>query len=175
MNKYTKLLCAILVIVTLFAVTTTCYAHSGNTDSKGGHRDSSGSYHYHHGYPAHQHTGGVCPYDYDDKTSSGSGYSSNSSYTPSYTTSSSSSKSSSNSSNTSSYKSSSSASKSNDISWSNVVVLIFVIALIGIGISKLLKSTASAEKEQKFEDAAGCFTTIAVVMFLIIAIGSFFV
>lgn len=31
-------------------------AHPGRTDSKGGHYDhSSGTYHYHHGYPAHQH------------------------------------------------------------------------------------------------------------------------
>lgn len=42
-------------------------AHSGRTDSRGGHRDNRnrsglGSYHYHHGYPAHLHTGGVCPY-----------------------------------------------------------------------------------------------------------------
>ena len=29
-------------------------AHSGGTDSKGGHHSGS-SYHYHHGHPAHQH------------------------------------------------------------------------------------------------------------------------
>lgn len=43
-------------------------AHSGRTDSQGGHRDNKnksglGSYHYHHGYPAHLHTNGVCPYE----------------------------------------------------------------------------------------------------------------
>lgn len=42
-------------------------AHSGRTDSNGGHRDNKnvsglGYYHYHHGYPAHLHTNGVCPY-----------------------------------------------------------------------------------------------------------------
>lgn len=43
-------------------------AHSGRTDSNGGHKDNKnksglGSYHYHcGGYPAHQHSGGVCPY-----------------------------------------------------------------------------------------------------------------
>lgn len=50
-------------------------AHSGKTDANGGHYDrSTGEYHYHHGYPAHQHydTDGDgiidCPYDFDDKT-----------------------------------------------------------------------------------------------------------
>lgn len=39
-------------------------AHSGKTDANGGHWDNStGEYHYHHGYPAHQHTNGICPYD----------------------------------------------------------------------------------------------------------------
>lgn len=47
------------------------FAHSGNTDSSGGHYDrSTGQYHYHHGYPAHQHTGGTCPYNFVDKTGS---------------------------------------------------------------------------------------------------------
>lgn len=39
-------------------------AHPGRTDANGGHWDNStGEYHYHHGYPAHQHTNGICPYD----------------------------------------------------------------------------------------------------------------
>ncbi|MBS5065751.1 MAG: YHYH domain-containing protein [Hungatella hathewayi] len=47
-------------------------AHSGNTDSHGGHRDNRnasglGSYHYHcGGHPAHLHTNGVCPYAASD-------------------------------------------------------------------------------------------------------------
>ena len=46
----------------------TAQAHSGRTDSQGGHRDNKnksglGSYHYHHGYSAHLHPGGICPYD----------------------------------------------------------------------------------------------------------------
>jgi hypothetical protein len=37
--------------------------HSGGTDGAGGHYDhSTGEYHYHHGYPAHQHPNGECPY-----------------------------------------------------------------------------------------------------------------
>lgn len=76
--KRIKLLC-ILFIIILFTVTFIIIdAHSGGTDSKGGHRDSStGTYHYHHGYPAHQHTDGICPYDYDDNTSKSSSVSSN--------------------------------------------------------------------------------------------------
>lgn len=58
----------------------TAFAHSGRTDSSGGHKDNKnksglGSYHYHcGGYPAHLHSGGVCPYKNSSSTS----------YTPSY-------------------------------------------------------------------------------------------
>ncbi|WP_306488323.1 YHYH domain-containing protein [Agathobaculum sp.] len=63
----TAILCFILVFVS-------ASAHSGRTDANGGHWDSStAEYHYHHGYPAHQHTNGVCPYDYDDQTGATSG------------------------------------------------------------------------------------------------------
>ena len=59
-----------LTIVFLFAsFSVYVYAHPGKTDSNGGHNDrQNGDYHYHHGYPAHSHIDGVCPYDYDDKT-----------------------------------------------------------------------------------------------------------
>ena len=51
------------------------YAHGGRTDANGGHYDSStGEYHYHHGYPAHQHVNGTCPYNFDDKTDIDSEY-----------------------------------------------------------------------------------------------------
>ena len=43
------------------------FAHSGGTDDSGGHNSPTG-YHYHHGHPAHSHSGGVCPYNYDDAT-----------------------------------------------------------------------------------------------------------
>lgn len=66
--------------IVLVLATTLCIgsasAHPGRTDANGGHYDhSTGEYHYHHGYPAHQHIDGVCPYDYDDRTgwNSGSG------------------------------------------------------------------------------------------------------
>ena len=44
------------------------FAHGGRTDEYGGHHDYNnvsglGSYHYHHGYEAHLHPNGVCPYE----------------------------------------------------------------------------------------------------------------
>ena len=56
----------------------TVSAHSGRTDSQGGHRDNQnrsglGSYHYHcGGYPAHLHDNGVCPYTDGDASGSSS-------------------------------------------------------------------------------------------------------
>ncbi len=51
----------------VFAFSSVAFAHSGRTDAYGGHHDYKnvsglGSYHYHHGYSAHLHPGGVCPY-----------------------------------------------------------------------------------------------------------------
>lgn len=64
----------ILPITLIPVISFSVYAHPGRTDSSGGHYDhSTGEYHYHHGYPAHQHPDGVCPYDFDDKTSQSSG------------------------------------------------------------------------------------------------------
>ena len=65
MFKHKKTFFAVLLAVLMVA--TTAFAHSGRTDSAGGHRDNKnvsglGSYHYHHGYPAHLHPNGVCPY-----------------------------------------------------------------------------------------------------------------
>lgn len=64
-----------LLNVFLLFVLTPVFAHSGRTDSSGGHHDrSTGSYHYHHGYPAHDHKDldgdgkKDCPYDFDDQT-----------------------------------------------------------------------------------------------------------
>lgn len=72
----TTALC-LLIFLTVIALALPVQAHSGRTDSSGGHYDSStGEYHYHHGYPAHQHTGGVCPYESKNKTNHSSGSSS---------------------------------------------------------------------------------------------------
>ena len=60
------------IICSLLSLILQVEAHSGRTDSNGGHYNrSDGSYHYHHGYSAHQHKNGVYPYEFDDKTDYG--------------------------------------------------------------------------------------------------------
>lgn len=52
-----------VALVLLMLLPAAALAHSGRTDSSGGHHDYiHGGYHYHHGRSAHQHPGGVCPY-----------------------------------------------------------------------------------------------------------------
>ena len=64
----------ILPITLIPVISFSVYAHPGRTDSRGGHYNrSTGEYHYHHGYPAHQHPNGVCPYDFNDRTGQSSG------------------------------------------------------------------------------------------------------
>lgn len=73
-----KIIVAFTMIIMLFGINS--YAHSGKTDSSGGHKDNKnvsglGSYHYHcGGHPAHLHTNGICPYSstYTNKSSSSS-------------------------------------------------------------------------------------------------------
>lgn len=65
-----------LVILLLFCVSLpfSAQAHSGRTDSDGGHwNHDTWEYHYHHGYGPHQHIDGVCPYKFDDQTGQNSG------------------------------------------------------------------------------------------------------
>lgn len=65
---------AAILIICLFACLGIAYAHSGDTDANGGHYDrTTGEYHYHHGYPAHQHINGECPYAFADQTQKNSG------------------------------------------------------------------------------------------------------
>ena len=74
-----RILLLALSVVLILTCCISVSAHPGKTDAAGGHMDNStGEYHYHHGYPAHSHAGG-CPYDYDDKTNH---HSSNSSSDP---------------------------------------------------------------------------------------------
>lgn len=57
-----------VIVAGLLIATSTnisAFAHSGRTDSNGGHKDNKnvsglGSYHYHHGEGPHLHPGGVC-------------------------------------------------------------------------------------------------------------------
>ena len=73
-NKSHTTVMLIAFILALFLTTTSALAHSGRTDSKGGHKDNKnksglGSYHYHcGGHPAHLHNSGVCPYSNSSST-----------------------------------------------------------------------------------------------------------
>lgn len=67
-------------------IDTPALAHSGRTDSNGGHKDNKnvsgiGSYHYHHGQASHLHPGGVCPLN-DSSTTNKSNSSSSSNLSP---------------------------------------------------------------------------------------------
>lgn len=67
--KKCKKLCAISLFlsVLLLLFPASVFAHAGRTDANGGHFNSkTGDYHYHHGWPAHYHTNGECPYDFID-------------------------------------------------------------------------------------------------------------
>ena len=70
------------ICMIIMSMSMSAFAHSGKTDSSGGHKDNKnksglGSYHYHcGGYPAHLHTNGVCPYKGGGSSSSSSSYSS---------------------------------------------------------------------------------------------------
>lgn len=66
-NSMKKILYVIIVLFSFYFLFETIYAHPGGTDGDGGHYDKiTGEYHYHHGYTAHQHTGGECPYKFDN-------------------------------------------------------------------------------------------------------------
>lgn len=59
----------VLLLVLIVVLPVVGFAHSGGTDANGGHYNrKTGEYHYHHGYPEHQHPNGVCPYDYKNNT-----------------------------------------------------------------------------------------------------------
>lgn len=82
-----KLISIFLVILTIISIGVNAYAHSGKTDSNGGHRDNEnksglGSYHYHcGGNTAHLHTNGVCPYSSSSSSSESNDSSSSSNVT----------------------------------------------------------------------------------------------
>ena len=66
--KSKKIITVALICILSVSMCNITFAHSGRTDSSGGHKDNKnksglGSYHYHcGGHPAHLHTNGVCPY-----------------------------------------------------------------------------------------------------------------
>lgn len=82
MKNIKRIIFYIFFVAFVISLPTTSFAHSGRTDSSGGHHDYKnksglGSYHYHHGMGPHLHPGGVCPY-----SGSGNSESSSNSYTP---------------------------------------------------------------------------------------------
>lgn len=74
-KQVVSLIAAISLIITSASPV---MAHSGRTDSSGGHKDNKnksglGYYHYHcGGYPAHLHENGVCPYKNSTSSNSNS-------------------------------------------------------------------------------------------------------
>lgn len=67
MKRNSKIVSFCLIILMLLVSGHIVYAHGGRTDGSGGHRDNRnvsglGYYHYHHGYSAHLHPNGDCPY-----------------------------------------------------------------------------------------------------------------
>ncbi len=58
-----KLHSTLFVVFLISVISLSVFAHPGRTDSDGGHTNhSTGEYHYHHGYPEHDHPDGICPY-----------------------------------------------------------------------------------------------------------------
>lgn len=91
--KKKKILAIVLMMISIVSIGLNTYAHSGRTDSSGGHKDNQnksglGSYHYYcGGNPPHLHTNGVCPYaSTTKKESTSSGSSSNTKTTTKSTT-----------------------------------------------------------------------------------------
>ncbi len=86
-NTSKRGLSGILAILMLAGSVMTVSAHSGRTDSSGGHKDNQnksglGYYHYHcGGYPAHLHTNGVCPYKNNSSYSDTSAWTGTSAWT----------------------------------------------------------------------------------------------
>lgn len=77
--KASRFILIFISIIFVISSTLSLCAHSGRTDSRGGHKDTNnvsglGYYHYHcGGHPPHLHENGICPYknyESDKKTSS---------------------------------------------------------------------------------------------------------
>lgn len=66
-NHYCKTTLVLFLSLILFMTPGASLAHSGRTDSSGGHKDNKnasglGYYHYHHGMGPHLHPNGICIY-----------------------------------------------------------------------------------------------------------------
>jgi len=159
LNKQSKRYILILIVPILICLTVLqTSAHQGRTDGKGGHTNSAtGDYHYHHGYPAHNHPGGICPYEYDDKTNHNSGSNTNSS-------------------NSSAVGDSNSANLSNKnnavyieevASW--ILTISSIIALITYFLGKWLNDTSDGKTQAKIAN----FIFYLAIIAIIISVGIF--
>lgn len=76
--KQKRVVVFFVILIMAVLLPLNCIAHSGRTDSHGGHKDNKnasglGSYHYHcGGNPPHLHDGGVCPYSSTAQTTTSS-------------------------------------------------------------------------------------------------------
>ncbi|MBQ8094385.1 MAG: YHYH domain-containing protein [Clostridia bacterium] len=53
----------LVLMLLILSIPAAVLASPGGTDANGGHYNhETGLYHYHHGYPEHQHENGICPY-----------------------------------------------------------------------------------------------------------------
>ena len=83
-KKQKRIVVFLLTVLSIITISLNAYAHSGRTDSNGGHKDNKnksglGYYHYHcGGNPAHLHENGVCPYSSNKSSTSNSSSSSTS-------------------------------------------------------------------------------------------------
>ena len=130
------LLVSVFVLI-LFSVAAFALAHSGGTDSEGGHNSPDG-YHYHHGYPAHQHPNGECPYDYDDNVDHQDRSSSSST-------------------------SRSSASSDDSIPWYSLAIILFLLFFLSFGVP-----TFVAVRLGKDEKSVGCLCWIIFLSLLVL-------
>ncbi len=142
-NSYKKIFIIILMIIyIILCFSFNCFAHSGRTDSNGGHKDNQnksglGSYHYHcGGNPPHLHSNGVCPYS----SSKSSKSSSSSSSTKSTSTSSSTTKSSSSATYTSKKSSTDTTDQVKDIKATRIEIST-VVTEMEIGDTRFLYAT----------------------------------
>lgn len=76
-----KSISILITTLLLLSLGVPAFAHSGGTDSQGGHTNhSTGEYHFHHGMSAHQHPNGICPYSSSNSSSGSSSSGGSSSY-----------------------------------------------------------------------------------------------
>ena len=86
-----KIIAIFVIALMVTVIPLVVKAHPGRTDGRGGHTNhSTGEYHYHHGYSAHDHYDmdgdgkKDCPYDFKDTTDHRSNSIGNTSETKSY-------------------------------------------------------------------------------------------